>query len=87
MTAADLKAKCEALAAAGDAQSMATLLLFARVKELEDALQPFAEYRYADEELTHLPLGERDKEAVGWGWNSPTYGDCRRAAELLKGDA
>jgi hypothetical protein len=74
MTAADLKAKCEALAAAGDAQAQATLKLFARVKELEDGLRLFAKWydKYGPDEI-HT--------------NAVAVAVFCRGAELLKGDS
>lgn len=59
MTQDELKTKCEALAAVGDAQAAATLVLFARAKDLEAALAPFAAW-YARYGLDIDPIALRD---------------------------
>lgn len=55
----------------------------ARLAKAEELLRPFAEYRYANEELTHLSPTERDALPMGHGHGSPNYGDCRAAAAFL----
>lgn len=57
--------------------------LKARVAELEAALRPFAAMvEYADTELRSR--ADRDECLVNpYASGSPTYGDCRRATELL----
>lgn len=54
--------------------------LRARVAELEAALQPFAEWAkgWHANWPDHLPVNETKTD------DSPTLGDCRRAAALLK---
>ena len=57
--------------------------LQAELAEAVRLLMPFANYDYADKELTHLPERVRDAVLMGHGHNSPTYGCCRRAAAFV----
>lgn len=71
----------------GEAQA-AQAALQARVAELAAALKPFARgHEYADAELRSYPVEERDRLTINpYDPDSPTYGDCRRAAAALKGE-
>jgi hypothetical protein len=61
--------------------------LAAENTRLRAALEPFAEmYRYADEELTHLPLAERDALQLNhYDPRSAKVSHARHAAIVLAG--